>query len=54
MQKRNIAINFSSDHDVADRDNASLKQLTNATMGKRNVPPRLCRSLENIKKQYDT
>ena len=47
------AINLLSDHDMADRDSMSLQQLTNTTMKKRNVPPIICSSLENLQKHYD-
>ena len=38
---------------MADCTNVSLQKLNHSTVGKINFPPRLCGSLENIKKRYD-
>ena len=48
------AINFSSEFSLSDRYKVLIEQLTNTTIGKRNTPPRLCDSLSNLKKYYNT
>ena len=52
-RKSKRAINFSRDCAMANGNNVHLQQLNHDAVGKRNVPPRLCGSIENIKRHYD-